>query len=120
MQEACLNLASHKAILKRVINDIASGGLHSQNPNIDVFICARAFGCCFCDAKQIASRRGRGVLAIQLSILIDIRPFCVDIGELADKGGISVVAGFLQRRSLELPHDSDFVAGSDESLCVNG
>lgn len=64
MQQPCLDLAPHEAVFKGVIDDVTSGGLDSQNSNIDVFISAGTFGGRLCDTKQVAARWGGSVLAI--------------------------------------------------------
>jgi hypothetical protein len=52
--------------------------------------------------------------------IINIGPLCIDIGELSDERGISIISCFLQSGSLDLSNYSYFVASGDESFRVNG
>ena len=51
MQESRFNLATHEPILEAIVDDIACGGLHSEDTHINFFICAAAFARRLGDAK---------------------------------------------------------------------
>ena len=121
MEQSGLDLTAHETVLKVVIDDVTRCWLDSDDADIDFLIGAVPFAWRLSDAQQVPSSWCAGViLGFQVAILIDVRAFGVNICQLPDKGGIAVVAGLLQRRSLDLSHDTDFVPGSDQSLGVDG
>jgi hypothetical protein len=122
MQQSRLNLAAHEAIFKSVVYDVAGGGLHGEDTNVDLFIGARALGFGFRDAEKIATRGGCVAACgglFQVAILVNIGAFGVEVGELAGEGCVSIVADFFQRRRLDLADDADLVASSDEAASVD-
>ena len=121
MEQPRLNLASHKAILEVVIDNVASGWLHGDDAHFDFFVSARALGLSLGDAKEVSPGwSSRVAPLVQFPNFIDVGAFSIDICEFPDKWRVSVVSGLLQGSCLDLTNDSNLVTSGYESFRMDG
>lgn len=57
---------------------------------------------------------------VQLSILVDICSFGIQVGEFADKRRVAVVSCFFESCGFYLTDNANLVAGSDKSFGMYG